>query len=371
MAGQSGSQRTLACALVGIGALLLVVAILIPTYTYGKLAKTPLDLEVTTIADTPAEGGEVLDSRTLTGPGKLEVNKNVPLVSQRFLTVEDPSDSKKITVQAGQTLRRTDRQGDTGLLSAIIDRVTLDRKTGEGLEDPIGSIQIQSDQPAEDVSHTGLLWRFPFDTEQKTYQFFDLNARQAFDINFVEETEVNGTPVYHFQHTIPVTDLSKVVNSPTNKLSLPAEKWGLPGTDPVTMTRYYTNVRDVWVEPKTGVIVKGAEQLHQYYARDPNKPDVTVLKATLTWDENTVDYQIGKAKEGNDKLSLYGRTLPIILGLLGLLLLIAGFFLGFRGGRGGGLGAHYAAPAPPAGGATRSPGDWVDAPTEQINLNKR
>ena len=120
MAERSGPSRILACILVGPGAFLLAVAILIPTYTVGKLEKTPLDLEVTTIAEG---SGSVLNSQALLA-GKAEVNTNVPLVSQRYVTTEDPADADVVTLQAGQTLRRTDKQGDTGLLSAGSSVVT-------------------------------------------------------------------------------------------------------------------------------------------------------------------------------------------------------------------------------------------------------
>lgn len=376
MAERSGSKRTLACILVGLGTLLLVAAILIPTYTVSRLAKTPLDLEVTTVA--PAKpGAEVLDARSLTSPtGSAVVDKNVPIVSQRFVTVEDPSDSKKMTLQMGQTLRRTDKQGDTGLLSAIVDRVTIDRKTGQPVDDPIGSIQVSSDKPGEEVSHTGVSYRFPFDTEKKTYDFFDINARQSFPIDFVDEQEINGTKVYHFHHKTPVVDLSKVVNLPTNKLSLPAEKWGVPGgAEPVTMTRWYQNERDYYIEPETGVVVRGREQIHQYYARSADKPEVNVLKADLDTDQNTIDFQLKQAKDGIDKLSLYGRVVPIILGILGALSLLAGLFLGFLGrGRKAATAGGYGSLPPDSGTARVSdtPGgrDWTTDNTETIDTNK-
>src|SRR6478752_2542510 len=202
MAERSGPSRILACILVGLGAFLLAVAILIPTYTVGKLAKTPLDLEVTTIAEG---SGSVLNSQALLA-GKAEVNTNVPLVSQRYVS-------------------------------------TVDRKTAMPTNDPVGTIQTQPNQPAEEVPRDGLQYKFPFNSEKKSYPYFDLNARATQDINFVEETEINGLKVYHYSQTIAPVDLSKVVNSPTNKLTLPAETWGVPGgTLPVTMTRWYTNV---------------------------------------------------------------------------------------------------------------------------------
>lgn len=358
MAGSWGPRRILACALVGLGGFAVVGAVLIPTFTVGKLAKTPLDLEITTVATTPAElGAEVLDARSLTSPtGSARVDKNVPLVSQRFLTVEDPSDAKVMTVQAGQTLRRTDKQGDTGLLSAIVDRVTIDRKSGEPVDDPIGSVQVQADKPADEVAHTGLQYRFPFGAKRQTYPYFDVNARETYDMNFIEATEVNTMPVYHFAQKIAPVDLSKVVNAPTNKLTLPAAKWGVPGgQELVTMTRWYSNQRDLWVDPKTGVVVKGQEKVFQFYGRSANKPELTVLKADITFDENTIESQIAKAKDGNDKLSLYGRILPIVLGLVGVLSLVGGAIYGATD-KGNGSGRHQAAAA--AGDS----GD--DAPTE-------
>ncbi|MFF0608849.1 DUF3068 domain-containing protein [Nocardia tengchongensis] len=378
MALSAGTRRTVACVLVGLGAMLLVAAIMIPTYTVSRLAKTPLDLEITTVASNPQTGApsEVLDSKSLTSAtGSAKVDQNVPLVSQRFLTVENPSDASEMTIQAGQTLRRTDKQGDTGLLTATIDRVTVDRKTGHPVDavdgGPNGAIAVTVDKKGEavmdPVQHTGLQYRFPIGTEKKTYPYFDLNTRKSYDINYVDEAEINSLKTYHFQMTAPVTDLSTVANSPTNKLTLPAAKWGVEGDGDITMPRFYTNVRDLWIEPDTGTVIKGQEQIHLYYARSGDKPEVTALKATLVFDEPTIESQISVAKENIDKLSLYGRTLPIIFGVLGLLFLIAGIVLGLLGKNGNGQAPFRRTPAP-AGGPT--PGGF-DAPTQQIDMNKR
>jgi len=369
MAERSGPSRILPCILVGLGAFLLAIAILIPTYTVGKLEKTPLDLEVTTVATGT---GSVLNSAALLG-GKAQVDTNVPIVAQRYVTTQDPSDADIITVEAGQTVRRTDKQGDTGLLTATLDRVTLDRVSSMPTNDPVGTVQTSSDQPAEEVSRDGLQYKFPFNTEQKSYPYFDLNARATKDIDFVEETEINGLKVYHFQQTIDPVDLSKVVNSPTNKLSLPADTWGVPGgATPITMTRWYTNVRDLWVEPKTGVVVKGQEQLHQYYGRNKDAVDVEVLKVTLPFDEATIEYQVQQARDGMDKLSLFGRTVPIVAGVLGVIALIAGIFLGLRGGKGGtpARAAHGGTNQNPRGQGSPEPApgehDWTSDDTQVI-----
>ncbi|MFC8177885.1 DUF3068 domain-containing protein [Rhodococcus sp. NPDC057297] len=374
MAERSGPSRILALVLVGLGAFLLVAAILIPTYTVPRLEKTPLDLEVTTVSTGT---GSVLNAASLAA-GRAEVDENVNLVSQRFVTTEEPSNADDITVQAGQTLRRTDKQGDTGLLTASVDRVTLDRVSSEPVENPVGTIQVQGDKPAEEVPHTGLQYKFPFNAEQRSYPFFDVNARASQDIDFVEETEINGTPVYKYEQTVGPVDLSGVVNIPTNKVTLPADTWGVEGGEaPVTMTRWYENTRTVWVEPKTGVIVDGEEQIHQYYSRTAGQPEVDVLNAPIKFDENTVEYQIQRAKDGQDQLSTFGRTVPIIAGILGVIALIAGIVLGLRGGNGPRRPVRTGGPQQGGGGgaapAAPQNRDWTTDRTEVIprtNLSK-
>jgi hypothetical protein len=368
MALGAGMKRTVACVLVGLGTLLIVAALLIPTYAVGQLAKTPLDIEVTTVAQNdPKAPSQVLDASSLvSGTGPAKINSNVPLVSQRFITVEDPSDKTNMTLQAGTTLRRTDVQGDTGLLTATIDRVTINRKTGMPTDDN-GSIasmvNSKGQSVAQPVQHTGLQYRFPIGTEKKTYPYFDINARKSFDMQFVEETEINDLKVYHFRQQIPATDLAKVVSSPTNKLILPASTWGVPGTGDIPMDRFYANTRDVWVEPQTGTIVKGSEQIHEFFARSADKPEVTALQATLAFNDDTVNAQIAQAKHYMDQLSLYKRVLPIVLGVVGVVVLIIGLVLGLRGGDG---------PGKPGRLVKRTPREPVgdEHPTEVIDLNQ-
>ncbi|NKT75227.1 DUF3068 domain-containing protein [Rhodococcus hoagii] len=351
----------------GLGTFLLAVAVLIPTYTVDKLKKTPLDLEVTTVA---TGNGDVLDSKALLA-GKAEVNTNVPIVAQRYVITEQPSDADVISLQAGQTLIRTDKQGESGLLTATVDRLTADRVSSMPVEPPVGTIQTSSTEPAEEVSHTGLQYKWPFDAEKKSYPYFDLNSRTTQDINFVEETEINGMKVYHYNQVIEPVDLSKVVPVGAHQQADAARQdVGRARRRPaVTMIRWYANERDVWVDPITGVVIKGQEKLYQYYARDKAKPEV-VLATLPSVRRNTIEYQIGQAKDGQDKLSLFGRTLPIVAGILGVIALIAGIFLGLRGGRGN-KGATAGGPAnPPAGSAGN---DWTTDKTEEfptVNMDK-
>src|ERR1700757_5286199 len=191
--------RMAACGIMGLGAALLVAALLLWTYTSSRITKIPLDLNATLISDGT---GTAIDPASMNSQ-KLVVNKNVPLVSQQQVDVESPANADVVTLQVGNSVRRADKQKDTGLLLALVDTVTLNRKTAmAGSDDshPGGAVQkpraFNDDNPATNIAlpHDGLSYRFPFPTEKRTYPYFHPIAQNAFDANYTGEEDVNGLP---------------------------------------------------------------------------------------------------------------------------------------------------------------------------------
>lgn len=326
--------RIAMCLLAGLGSFAIVVALLLPTLVYDRLAVTPLDIDATTVATTAdGAGGEVLDSTTITGPGTLSIATDVPLVLQRYITVEDPSDADRVTFQAGATVRRADRDGDAGLLTASVDRVTSDRRTGLPVE-PAGSLQTTVDSPAIPLPRTGLQHRFPFDTQPITYTVYDATAWTSFEANFVEELTMEGLPIYHFRSTVTEADLSTTTQSPINSVTLPASKWGLgDGDEPITMKRWYSNVRDIYVEPTSGSLVWGQETPYQYFARDPKVPEVTIFKASLALDETGRLEQVASARDAANKLEWVTTRGPLLGYAVGGVCLVGAVAAGVIGSR--------------------------------------
>ena len=117
--------RIAACGIMGLGAALLIAALLLSTYTTGKIAKIPLDVDATLISDGT---GTAFDPASLNGD-RFVIDRNVPLAMQEQITVESPSNADHVTLQVGTTLRRTDKQQDGGLLLALVDTVAVNRKT--------------------------------------------------------------------------------------------------------------------------------------------------------------------------------------------------------------------------------------------------
>ncbi len=337
--------RFAACGIIGLGAALLIAALLLTTYTTSRITKVPLDVDATLVGDGT---GTTLDSASLS-TDHVVVNQNVPLVSQQQISVESPANTDVVTLQVGSSLRRTDKQKDSGLLLAIVDTVTLNRKTALAVSDDThagGSVQkpraVNDENPptAMPLRHDGLSYRFPFNTEKKTYPYFDPIAQKAFDVNYEAQEDVNGLSTYKFTQNVgynsdgklvaPVAYPSLLAGNEDAKQTTSASMWGVQGGDPneqITMTRYYAAQRTFWVDPVSGTIVKQTEHADHYFARDPLKPELTLADYKVTSNEDTVESQINAARDERDRLALWSRVLPITFTAVGLIALIGGGLL--------------------------------------------
>ena len=331
--------RLMALAVMGLGAALLIAALLLTTYTAGKIEKIPLDIDKTLVSSGT---GAALDPASLSAT-RFVVDKDVPLVSQQAITVETPANAQVVTFQVGTSVRRTDRQQDSGLLLAMVDTVTLDRRTAEAVSDderPGGSVQkprtFEDDKPSTNIAlpHEGLAYRFPFNTEKKSYPFFDAIAQKPFDANYDGEDDVNGLSTYRFTQNVgydadgklvdPIRYASLYDRNEDGEVTARAELWGLPGDpyEPITMTRFYAAQRTFWVDPVSGVIVRAQERANHYYARDPLQPEMALADYKVTSTEQTVESQVAVARAERDRVALWSRILPISFAAAGLVALI-------------------------------------------------
>ena len=386
----------------------ITAAILIPTVLVSQLRVVPLDLDITSDATTVSADGDagdrfpavVLDRCSLTEKKVRQLDAH--LTQQRRSVIIDPSSKTRATVQSAQTVRidrvrdadgkETDlsfaaageqRSCKDGLLSATIDRVSVNRKTSVP-DGKVHSIQFDAlpeggnvEDVSVDVPRQGFQYKFGFNVKKRPYLYFDTNTRTDNPANFVGETTLKGIKVYEFVSEVPETDLSELPN-PQGEAALgtlltqPASWWGITGrgikpNDPVTMHRYAKATRHVFVEPVTGTILDGKEDQEQYY-RSPDQSEAMpaaireyklhALKGTFKWADSTVARQADKADHYKGLLNLAKFWLPLILGILGVLLILAWLFLFLRdrrkpAGDGPSDSAYdYEAPAAGAAGAT-------------------
>lgn len=397
---KGGKSSLPAMILIGLGAFLLTLALALVFFVVPAQKKTPLDINATTVTET-SQGtvlvGKALASNTPTDGNKDKrecrpegedaeipvscfIDADIPMYSQRRVQAVEPSDGDVITMQAAQSLLREDKSGSDGvegLINASIDRVTLDRVTAEPIDEATSTLQMTTTGDPEKDAPTGfvrkgLQYKFPFDAKQQDYDYFDASTFTTNPISYVGETEINGIKAYEYRQDLGPIDMWASIRDHFSSISTgydqrvesilasyrregeKAGKWGLEG-DPereVDMRRYYTNTRQVWVNPATGQIIDGKENIFQFFApsqqdadrlfadkaameKEKANPTRTAVQFQSGWNEETHERTGAAAQESQDTLTTFGRTVPIVLGVLGILSLLAGLFLGMRGGRGG------------------------------------
>lgn len=388
-------KRVFSHAFIVIGAALLAIAVALPIYVLPKGKVMPKDIESYTV--TNEADGLLLDAAALAAGKPVGTNADrtdckgdsptiscyiwpaVTLQNQRHIIAQEPTTDKELTLEVGNTVFRTDLPEPKNLISASIDRITVNRKTAFPVDRPVSSFDLtaptvgggtaEEDTPV--FVRDGLQYQFPFGTEKKAYPYFDGQLLQSHDIDFVDKEKMAGETVFRFAQSIGPTEMYPKVEARLNadgelsaadkaslaalRLKFPAATWGLTRDQvkgweegdekgpEVQMSRYYTVNRTLHVQPDTGVIVKGADEVWMFYARDDAeaadmakpanrakelaKPTRTALYYPGEFNQATIDTQMQRAKDGLKSMNLIGQYIPWAAGLLGLILLLIGVIL--------------------------------------------
>jgi len=294
-------RKVLAHVLLALGVFGIVLAFLLPFYAVPRAKKTPLDLDITTRATgttrmlDPATSELVVVNLRATR----HVRTDSYASNSKYTTVDE---SVCIVVVRGDTPDCLSA-ADSRLLSVTTDRVTGDRKNGESVHVTRYNENVNGDTS---VRHTGLSYKWPIDAKKRTYQFFLPDLKRAFPATYQGKSKLRGLTVYEF---VSATGVQPYMINGT-----------LPGT--------FEDTRTVYVEPRTGTIVKGIEHITQSLTNG-----TPVLDTTLTFDDKTIDFQASYAKDKINKLNWAGIWAPLIVGLVGLAALVAGALLWWTGRR--------------------------------------
>lgn len=320
-----------------LGVFLLVLAAMSKFYMYDHLAVVPQNTQSTSISETaPGADADYLDAaaglKPTTGPLKSTriVNGDVKASAQaskdlgRDIAVWDTyscTDTPAFNCSAGETP-----------LSGTTDTVAFDRNTGETVNWK-GTKSESDGETKSPADFQGLYFKFPFDTQKKSYQFWDDTLGKATTAKYVGEAKVKGLTVYKFAQTIEPT-MSGTIDVPGDLVGSTAST--------VTADQFYSNVRTFSVEPVTGVITVGGEAQDSYLEVDGVRK-LTTTKATLVYtDKNTTD-TVDTYKPKATLLSAIKTTVPIGGGILGILLIALGVWTK-RGGSDETAGSRKAEP---------------------------
>ncbi|NMM35672.1 MAG: DUF3068 domain-containing protein [Phycicoccus sp.] len=299
-----------------LGALVLMVGVLAKPVLYSSLAKVPLDQKSTTVSvgehmsalQASAEGIKVLSEATL----------------QSTRTVEGiPGKAKGNSVFWQTEVVSTAVGGND--LSYSQEGVSFDRVTGQATNccgDFKSAVTLENPAaPNETVTHAGLYFKFPFDTQKITYQWWDGDLGRTEPMKYVRTQQIDGVETYVFQQKSGPESYGK--------------KPGLPGslfntTDPVDADAIYENTRTLYIEPNTGVVINGVEELNKRLEA-PGFTAVPITQGTIGYNAATIKKNAEDWGSKGQLLGLVHGPLTLIGVLLGLILLGAGAFLSLSG----------------------------------------
>lgn len=235
----------------------------------------------------------------------------------------------------------------------------VDNVSHLSLAAPTAGLDIQTG----DFARGGLQYFFPFETERRSYQYFDVIAQQYAPLDYVG---MEGE-TYVFTQTIPAVSLREAV---TRSFTHPADLSDEPGaqagasglsesersrvdalqvtgaasqfyapgdnapTGTVVLDPYYAATRTLWVEPKSGTIVNQVEDMFIFLAQNQDEANATVaaggddyrtlLQTSLAWDSATRETAWAQAHPvvaalNNLKLATFiARVCAVIVMVFGL-----------------------------------------------------
>jgi len=272
-----------------LGAFLVVVALLCQTWAAGQLKKTPLDVDsVTRLAGSAiqyTEGGMLpfpVKATSITKADSEASSDDVVVFKSSTCLVKDINDVGDC-VAADDPKKR--------LLSAGFDDFATDRVTAEAVNDP-------EYLPADAVEHEGVINKWPFGAEKKTYTYWV--APEGVDAVYSRTEDVDGLETYVYQ--VEVTDVPVEL----------AE--GIEGL--------YSESTEIWIEPVTGQIVnREGEQIRKL------ADGTGFLDLNLSFTDEQVAANVEDISADRDKLNLVTKTVPLIGYAVGIPLLLLGIAL--------------------------------------------
>jgi hypothetical protein len=318
-------RRVVSYVLVGLGVFALALGLLLRFYAYPKLAKVPLDIDNTSVAQ--GDGVTALVIEEVDDVPTPEIRTDLSLTSTTHVTgdLTQPEVKEDGDVAAWVEASKTIDDASGILVTASLRELCLDRHTAEAVAPCEGQyISVEEGEritvSPNTVQQPGLNFKFPFDTQKQSYQYYDLTLRHTVEARFEGEDTVKGLPVYKF-----------VTDTKATKVGLeevPGSLIGLPDQPSVSADRYYADTRTMWVEPATGALIavedKGKQQL---VATGQDVDEGTVVyEGTLAHNDKTVSANASEAKDNVSRLSLL-TTWPIVLWIVGGLLILVGAIL--------------------------------------------
>jgi hypothetical protein len=152
----------------------------------------------------------------------------------------------------------------------------------------------------------------PAHLEKKNYNIQDPTNMVDVDFDFEREENVNGLEVYYFKGN--------------NKGQNSTDGYAFLELVPEVYNSVDDIVNEIWVEPVTGTVVNFKQAGKSYYMDKLTGNRIhNFTNYTNEYSDDTITNQVRIAQNEKQKIQLFERWIPILLGLISLAFLIALF----------------------------------------------
>jgi hypothetical protein len=292
--------------LAGLGAFLILVAILLPTWVSGQVIKFPLNEYETATLDASnasyfsaaslSEKTGVSIEATYTIKGDASKGNSSTAVWNEYSYVYDLTNHQPV-----QEMTRT---------------FAFDRRTGQ-LVNCCGA-SVNGDRS---VRQTGLVgYVFPMGTQQQTYQVFDTTLKKTMPFRYSGTTTVRGIQAYEFVENVAPVQIGS--------LTVPGSFVGMTAAS-VTLPEFDQEHLIYYVDPETGALLNVNEQQSTTLRTSATAaPALVLFDADLIATPASVTQIVALDSSGRNELTLLETILPLVFGIVGGVALLAGIFLG-------------------------------------------
>lgn len=301
-------RRIIGISLAGLGAFLIVAALLLVGYVGGHVIKYPLNeylktqLRGTGVSYFSAPLAREVSGATLlttsTVKGDAAAGNSSTAVWDEFNYLYDTTNK----VPFEYTTRR----------------FAFDRRTAQ-LVNCCGA-NVNGNSSIHQAGLVGFLW--PFGTQQQTYQVFDPVLNKPRPARFAGTSTIDGISVNKYVEQVPPTR--------AGSQTLPASLVGMTGTGMVTLPEYYTATNTFWVDPVTGAQLNTTQQQTITLQDSTGTQRLVLLDGTLKFTPQSIQTVVNIDNSARGKVQLLTFILPLAGGVVGLILLITGIVLALR-----------------------------------------
>jgi uncharacterized iron-regulated membrane protein len=298
-------RRVLGLILAGLGAFLIVSALLLRTYVGGQVIKLPLNEYLkTTLQGTGMSYFSIKQVKVVSGvtmlvtstvKGDAAAGTSSTAVWNEFTYLYDVTNAAPFEFSAR--------------------RLAFDRRTAQ-LVSCCGA-NIGGNASIRQSGLAGFLW--PIGTQKRTYEVFDPALNQPRPARYAGTSTIDGIRVYRFVEQVPPTQ--------SGRQTLPESLVGMKGTSSVTLPEYYTATNTFWVDPLTGAQLDVNETQKLALEDATGAQRLLLLDGSLNMTPQSERTVVNLDKSGRTEDAWLETIIPLVCGLAGLVALVTGIVL--------------------------------------------